>query len=494
MSWNNQSRTMKQKKINPYPFNSQVDKPLSLLSNNILDVFLGKPFWIIDKDKHDLEFLITNGNCCFNHIIALPVKNNKEYEIFDYELDVVDKIQNHRNIWIKKASGIGATELILRYLTWKILVNNDLQYKSVFIVSGTYMHHSNELKARMENLFRRKFPSIQLDSKFTDLWIKNTNIKIFPSRNVKDLRGYTDVSYLFIDEADYFEPSVNNELLHAITRYEEKSNCTTIMVSTPNKPDGLFQSIEYDPNSKYEKIILSYEVGLDKIYDRLEIEKKKLEPEFEREYNLKYLGKIGNVFSPLQIDECIKLGESLKDIPISNYNLHSCGIDFGFGSSKTAIVMTEHLKTIENNVDKHTIIVRFAEEYEKSNPQSIVDICHKLYRDYWNTLFYVDGANRGAVNLMKVAFDESLNWESGDISPELMKVLPVNFQTEHKSMLSHLHVMVNKNYLAIPSNYDKLITSLRTTYATEFNLDKEQTSYDDSLDALRLSLKAYQIE
>jgi hypothetical protein len=200
---------------------------------------------------------------------------------------------------------------------------------------------------------------MQLESKFTDLWIKNTNIKIFPSRNVKDLRGYTDVSYLFIDEADHFEPSVNSELLHAITRYEEKSNCTTIMVSTPNRPDGLFQSIEYDANSKYKKTMLDYTVGLGKIYDPLEIEKKKLEPEFPREYEGKYLGKIGDVFTSLQIENCIKLAEPLKDIPISNYNLHSVGVDFRFSSSRTAIVMTEHLK-IEGE-DK--IIVRFSEEY-----------------------------------------------------------------------------------------------------------------------------------
>ena len=36
--------------------------------------------------------------------------------------------------------------------------------------------------------------------------------------------------------------------------------------------------------------------------------------------------------------------------------------------------------------------------------------------------------------------------------------------------------------------------SLRTTYATEYNLDNEQTSYSDSLDALRLSLKGYYIK
>ena len=34
-------------------------------------------------------------------------------------------------------------------------------------------------------------------------------------------------------------------------------------------------------------------------------------------------------------------------------------------------------------------------------------------------------------------------------------------------------------------------SSLRTTQAKECSLDKEQTSYDDLLDALRLSLKGY---
>jgi hypothetical protein len=480
---------MIKRKITPYPLYN-TDNPLLSDHARELDVFLNKPFWIWDEKQHLELFMKTNGNCCFNHIIGLPVKNDKEFPIFDYQESIYNAIENNRNVWIKKASGIGATELILRYLTWKCLVNNDLEYKNIFIISGTFQQHAFDVKVRMENLFRKRFPSMQLDSKFTDLWIKNTNIKIFPSRNVKDLRGYTDVAYLFIDEGDHFEPSVNNELLHAITRYEEKSNCTTIMVSTPNRPDGLFQSIEKDPNSKYEKIILHYTVGLGKIYDPLEIEKKKLEPEFPREYECLYLGKVGNVFAPQQLDNCIQLAEPLKDIPISNYNLHSVGVDFGFSSSRTAIVMTEHLK-IEGE-DK--IIVRFAEEYDKANPQTIVDICHKLYRDHWNTLFYVDGANRGAVNLMKVAFDESLNWDTKDVSPELMKIIPVNFTTEHKSMLSHLHVMVNKNYLAIPPKYDKLIMSLRTAYATEYSLDKEQTTYSDSLDALRLSLKGYQIE
>ena len=200
------------------------------------------------------------------------------------------------------------------------------------------------------------------------------------------------------------------------------------------------------------------------------------------------MGKIGNVFSPPQIDNCVVLGDSLQNIAISQYTLKCVGIDFGFGSSKTAVVMCEHLK------EEDKIIVRFAEQYEKSNPQAIVDLCHSIHRNNLNTFFFVDGANRGAVNLLKVAFGESLTWEPGDVSPDTMKILPINFQTEHKQMLSHLHFLITKNYLAIPSKYNELIISLRTAYANELLLNKDQTSYNDLLDGLCLALKGYQLE
>ena len=96
----------------------------------------------------------------------------------------------------------------------------------------------------------------------------------------------------------------------------------------------------------------------------------------------------------------------------------------------------------------------YAEEFEHANPQDIVDLCFNLYRRHWNTWFFVDGTNRAFVNLMKVAFDESLSWDKDSVNPDLMRVLPVNFSTEHKNMLSHLHLMVNKEYLAIPQQFD----------------------------------------
>jgi hypothetical protein len=34
-----------------------------------------KPFWIWNIAEHKQEDIKTNGDCCFNHIIGLPLRN-----------------------------------------------------------------------------------------------------------------------------------------------------------------------------------------------------------------------------------------------------------------------------------------------------------------------------------------------------------------------------------------------------------------------------------
>lgn len=45
--------------------------------------------------------------------------------------------------------------------------------------------------------------------------------------------------------------------------------------------------------------------------------------------------------------------------------------------------------------------------------------------------------------------------------------------------------------VAIHPSFQKLITALRTAQATEYKLDKSETSYNDILDAFMLSLQFY---
>ena len=79
------------------------------------------------------------------------------------------------------------------------------------------------------------------------------------------------------------------------------------MVSTPNAPDGLFEKIEREPEESclYKRLKLDYTYGLGKIYTAEEIQKARQSPSFDREYDLKYLGLIGNAFHQLDIDNAI---------------------------------------------------------------------------------------------------------------------------------------------------------------------------------------------
>ena len=75
-----------------------------------------------------------------------------------------------------------------------------------------------------------------------------------------------------------------------------------------------------------------------------------------------------------------------------------------------------------------------------------------------------------------------------------MKVVPINFGTQHKDLLSHMQSIIANSYLCIPEQSNKqLLTALRTAQAKELSLDKNVSVFKDLTDALRLSLRPYSI-
>ena len=386
---------------------------------------------------------------------GLPTKDNKEFPLFDYEKLLYDSLLTNeasfkdKHLWVLKATGLGVTEFMLRIMAWLCTKDNQWRNCQMCIVTGPNMDLAIKLIKRMKNIFERKL-GFYFTNKETVLDLNGCMIEAYPSNHLDSFRSLTNPKFIFLDEADMFRKGEQEDVRHVSERYIGKSDPYIVMVSTPAGPGSLFYKIEAEPEDTciYKRLKLDYTYGVGKIYSQEEIERAKHSPSFDREYRCQFSGFIGNLFSPLQVDRVVQLGEQYKGIPTNDYTLHSVGVDFGFGSSNTAIVLTEFLK------EERKIRVLYAEEWEKSNPQDIVDICFNLYRKHWNTWFWVDGANRAAVNLMKVAFNESLNWEKQNITPEAMKILPVNFGTEHKQMLAHLATLVSKSYLAVPKEFD----------------------------------------
>jgi hypothetical protein len=496
--------TNNKRKIVPYPIHNPSNTTSLSEHKDSLEVFKDKPFWIWDQQEHNKQFIASEGKCCHVDILGRPQKDAVDFPIFDYEKLIYDAVEQNQSVWILKSRGIGLSTFMLYYLTWKILSSSQLDYESIFIISGTREEHANYLKEKMAKLFERNFPLLNLYTKYTELVLKNTWIKVFPStvNSIKDIRGYFSAKYIWVDESAYLPENVQEELIHAITPYQTKSNATIILSSTPFRPNDMMQQIELDNNSKYFKLKLPYTYGLNRIYNKAEIESKMHDREFEREFNCKYLGKAGNLINQQQLETIMSLGKQYSPdvMPVNLYTLKACGVDWGYGSSvgssASAIVCVEHMakQFKEGAISQDIVRVTDCVLLEQSTPDEVIDACWDIWKKYgyMNVKFLCDASGAGMIRQMKIRWSDNLHWRRvEDVNPNTNHIIPVAFSTNHKQMLSHLHLMATKGLLAIDPKFDKLITSLRTAWADELTLNKEATSFDDLLDGLRLSLKAF---
>jgi len=120
---------------------------------------------------------------------------------------------------------------------------------------------------------------------------------------------------------------------------------------------------------------------------------------------------------------------------------------------------------------------------------------------------YIDGANPSFIKSLKIQIGEDADYDKviaryraeklGDDATKDMKIVPVNFNSEHKAMLGYCKMIMENDGGRIAINrdkFDKLITVLRTAVDNDGVLDKELTSYNDIFDAFRLALKFYHFE
>ena len=239
------------------------------------------------------------------------------------------------------------------------------------IVVGPSHRTASDLIKVCRNILQRRL-GITVDSRETELALpNNVTLRSFPSFHLNSLRSYMNVSIILIDELAYLPTKEQEELLNVINSYREKSNAKIIFVTTPASPDDLAATINNDPNSSFYKLRLSYKVGLGTMYAEEAINEQMQEPSFEREYNLKFTGMQGNCFDVQDIERAITTNYSYDDITSRSEVIpRSCGVDFGAGSSKTAIVLTQYCN--------RKIQVIFTKQLDRP---SLTDICEEVIRN-----------------------------------------------------------------------------------------------------------------
>jgi late competence protein required for DNA uptake (superfamily II DNA/RNA helicase) len=242
-----------------------------------------KPFWIWNIGEHKQEDIKTNGYCCFNHIVGLPQKDAVDKPMYEYEKMIFDCLvsslclsrrdtqngnanyslnpdstSSSKHIWIKKATGLGVSEFMLRFMAWLCLKDNALSGSQMCIVTGPRIDLAIALIDRMKKLFSSSKDLVSFDTKETVIELNNVKIEAFPSHQLDAMRGLSSVSFILLDEADFFPPGQQQDARDVSERYIAKSNPYIVMVSTPNAPEGLFERIEKESEDTclYKRIFL----------------------------------------------------------------------------------------------------------------------------------------------------------------------------------------------------------------------------------------------
>jgi hypothetical protein len=175
----------------------------------------GKPFWIWEIAEHKQEDARTDGECCFNHIIGLPQKDGIDKPMFDYEQIIFDSLTANlvsKHLWIKKATGLGVSEFMLRFMAWVCLKDSALAGSQMCIVTGPRIELAIALIERMKALFTSNNTAISVrtpitfDTKETVIELNSVKIEAFPSHHLDAMRGLQNVSFILLDEADFFPP------------------------------------------------------------------------------------------------------------------------------------------------------------------------------------------------------------------------------------------------------------------------------------------------
>jgi hypothetical protein len=113
----------------------KVSLELAQQQSRVFERLQNKPFWIWSIKEHKQEDIITNGDCCFNHILGLPRKDSGDKPLYDYQRMIFECLvtQNgnassaNKRLWIRKATGLGISEFMLRFMAWLCLKDNYYQ-------------------------------------------------------------------------------------------------------------------------------------------------------------------------------------------------------------------------------------------------------------------------------------------------------------------------------------------------------------------------------
>lgn len=362
------------------------------------------------------------------------------------------------------------------------------------ILTAPRLELTVDIVTRLKNIFTRN-NLLTFDSKNnTVCYLNGVTIEAFPSNlGIRSLRGYSDLVMITCDEASWFNINQNQEVIDTIERYYSKSNPIIVLCSTPQKIGDLMYNIKQQPEHErfYRLMELPYQVGLNKIYTEQEIAIQRKSLSFPREMECSFESSIDALFNSYSIDQCIA-----DKYDTTFYQGLTCwgGCDPGFSTSKFATVVIAWANG--------KLQVMHEEEVEYANPDIMRSRLHSIIQEWNLCRLFIDSSSIFLIRQLcsDYGIPDVTLWDDKTKDQLLQTnscgganlIQSVNFRTKAGPMLELLHKVISTQQIRIDPQFKGIISSLRTASTKQFGglyqLDKQATSSDDLLDALRMSL------
>lgn len=409
-------------------------------------------------------------DCCFWHFIGSPERDDIEHPVYDHEKVLLDELEQNKCLAVYKATGLGVTEFMIRWIIWKSLTDDFFFGKEAIIVTGPNVDLAQDIILRAKNLIRDKID--YKDAGAYEFVVNGSRIKCYPSNNIHSARGKPQISIFFGDEAAFFKIRDDSIVKTVGERYIGKSNAWVVWVSTAGEePAGFFYDILGEKNSIYKKLEFYWEWGLrlDKktktsLFNEKFINSARQARSFGREYCGEWGRNVGDIFNQEALEQIS--GDDFKIDEKNNSFERVMSLDPGFSSSNFGIVIAQKLNSIPHII--------FAEDFERQSYTQILEKVKSLADMY---------------RIRKIRVDSS--------RPELIKdlrnlhydVIGFNFKSLGKEMTANASEKVAKLQVRIHPMQKKLISQLETIkFNTKGTPDKNRHNPFDIGDAFLMAL------
>ena len=391
----------------------------------------------------------------FNEKIGMPLntKTGLPTKIYQYEDDLIEDYLKYRMVWVKKATGLGITEITNRFIAWLCTRDNEFSDNEIDVSVVIFTGASTKLAIRIIDRIKDLFKERIFTERETIGYINGAKIEAFPSDSTKTARGLSPFIVL-VDEGDFFSKTEQKEVRVTAERYIIKTNPYIIFISTPNLPGGLYEDMEKEEPSQYHKVFLPYTIGLrDGMYTQEEITEGMKSPSFEREYNLQYGVGSGNIFQG--VDDIV----TDYDLSLIPYDL--CVFDPAFGSSNFGCLGMGMMNGV--------IHIKEALELPRPSLSFAIQKSYEMAKNY--PLVLVDSAHPGIIQDLR---DKGLN------------CMPISFghqdenkQTMRSKMTTEAAQATREKRVRIHKIFTNLITQLKAvSFDGKGGPDKTNLSFD----------------